>query len=78
MADITDAVNKEMAKYVLEYAREHYNEGWDTIYECYDIKDIIELVGDCGKDWSSFQEALQEVADFVGTYNDVRSDIQNA
>lgn len=78
MPDITNLVDIEMARYVLDYAKDHYEEGWDFIYECYSQKEIIDMVGHAGKDWGTFQEALAKVEDFVGTYNDVRSDIQNA
>lgn len=78
MPDISNLVDIEMAKYVLNHAKDHYEEGWDFIYECYSIPDIIALAGNCGKDWGTFQEAVSKVADFVGTYNDVRSDIQGA
>ncbi len=78
MPDITHIVNEEMAKYVLDHAKEHYEEGWDFIYECYNTDDIVKLAGNCGKDWGTFQEALATVEEFVGTYNDIRNDIRNA
>ena len=78
MADISNVVDIKMAEFVKAYALEHYEEGWDFIYECYDNEDIIDIAGNCGKDWGTFQEALKKVAEFVETYNDYKNDIINA
>ncbi len=78
MSDITDIVDEDTAKKILDYAKEHYEEGWDFIYECYTIQEIIEITGSAGSGYSCYKEALSEVADFVSIYNDARSDIQGA
>jgi len=78
MADISNAVNIKMVEFVKAYALNHYEEGWDFIYECYDNEDIIDITGNCGKDWGTFQEALKIVAEFVRIYNDYKNDIINS
>jgi len=78
MADITDIVDKETAKDILSYALDHYDEGWDVIYECYSIPDIIKLTGSAGSGYSCYKDALAKVAEFVEVYNDRKEDIQNA
>jgi len=65
-----------MAKFVLAHAKDHYEDGWDVIVECYTIDEVVELAGSCGSDWTTFQEALATVADFVEVYNDRKADIQ--
>jgi hypothetical protein len=32
---------EEIAKEIMLFAEEHYNEGWDFIVECYSIADIV-------------------------------------
>ena len=78
MADITRAVDIDTAKDIMEYAKDHYNEGWDVIRECYSLNDIIELTGSAGSHsgYSTYKEALAKVADFVEVYNDRKADIQ--
>jgi hypothetical protein len=30
-----------------EYAKQHYNEGGDVVYECWDDQDLQEVIDDC-------------------------------
>ncbi len=77
MSDLTYEVDQVMAKYILDYALDHYDEGWDFVYECYSKQDVIDFVKQDGH-YISNKEALCRFSNFVTIYNDVRDDIRNA
>ena len=63
----------EIIKQLRAYALEHYEEGgWDYLVECYEDKDILEMIEGC----STFEEALPKVAKIMRIKDDYRKDIE--
>jgi hypothetical protein len=60
---------EEMRKAVRKYALEHYEEGgWDYIVECYDDKDLDELLKNC----TSVEDAIRLARTAVGYIHEQR------
>ena len=77
MADITHLVLKDLIVYVKGYALENYALGWDRVYECYDDEDILEAAGTIGKDWNTFQDVIEKIAEIEDDYEAYASEIRS-
>jgi predicted RNase H-like HicB family nuclease len=66
---------EEIAKYIYNYAQEHYNDGgWDVIVECWTIKDIMDHIGD----GESKEDALKSIEGAVSVWADQQADAVNS
>lgn len=66
---------EEIAKYIYDYAVEHYNDGgWDVIVECWTIKSIMETL----EDDESQEEALEGFKDLVSVWAERQADAVNS
>jgi hypothetical protein len=66
---------EEIAKYIYNYAQEHYDDGgWDVIVECWTIQDIIDHI----EDDESKEDALKRVESAVGVWADQQADAVNS
>jgi len=66
---------EEIAKYIYNYAQEHYNDGgWDVIVECWTIKDIMDRI----EDGESKEDALKSIEGAVGVWADQQADAVNS
>jgi len=66
---------EEIAKYIYNYAQEHYEDGgWDVIVECWTIKSIMETL----EDDESQEEALEGFKDLVSVWADQQADAVNS
>lgn len=52
----------ELLKAVKEHAYDNYENGWDTLVECYDDDEILAAIGDC----KTVEEAIATVDDHFG------------
>lgn len=64
------SLSEEYAKRIYQYAEDHYNEGWDTLVECYAISEIQERVEGYLSTCSTYEEVLKEFADDEGVVMD--------
>jgi hypothetical protein len=63
----------EIIKQLKAYALEHYEEGgWDYLVECYEDKDILEMIEGC----TTYEEALAKVKRIMKIKDDVRKDVE--
>ncbi len=66
---------EEIAKYIYNYAQEHYNDGgWDVIVECWTIEDIMERI----EDGESKEDALKSFESVVDVWADQQADAVNS
>ena len=66
---------EEIAKYIYNYAQEHYEDGgWDVIVECWTIEDIMERI----EDGESKEDALKSFESVVGVWADQQADAANS
>lgn len=66
---------EEIAKYIYDYAVEHYNDGgWDVIVECWTINDIMERI----EDGESKEDALKSFESVVDVWAERQSDAVNS
>lgn len=66
---------EEIAKYIYNYAQEHYEDGgWDVIVECWTINDIMERI----EDGESKEDALKSFESVVGVWADQQADAVNS
>jgi hypothetical protein len=66
---------EEIAKYIYNYAQEHYDDGgWDVIVECWTMQDIIDHI----EDDESKEDALKRVESAVGVWVDRQADAINS
>ena len=66
---------EEIAKYIYNYAQEHYEDGgWDVIVECWTIEDIMERI----EDGESKEDALKSFESVVGVWADQQADAVNS
>ena len=72
----TTNMNKEqIAKYIYNYAQEHYEDGgWDVIVECWTIEAIMETL----EDDESQEEALEGFKDLVSVWAERQADAVNS
>lgn len=58
---------------ILAYALENWDsDGWDYIYECYSVDDIIDMISSC----HDFDEALSLVAATALAYAEARDEAE--
>lgn len=66
---------EEIAKYIYEYAQEHYNDGgWDVIVECWTIDDIMEQI----EDGESKEDVLNNFKSTAAVWADRQNDAVNS
>jgi len=66
---------EEIAKYIYNYAQEHYNDGgWDVLVESWTINDIMETL----EDDESQEEALEGFESVVGVWAERQADAVNS
>lgn len=66
---------EEIAKYIYDYAVEHYNDGgWDVIVECWTINDIKNQI----MDYESKEDALKHFESVVAVWADREADAINS
>ena len=66
---------EEIAKYIYNYAQEHYNDGgWDVIVECWTIKDIMEHI----QDDDSQEDALKHFQSTADVWAERQADAVNS
>lgn len=63
----------QMAMAVKAHAWERYTAGWDVVVECYDTKDLEDLITSLGA--TTVEEAIRAVGYELAIYVDRRSDI---
>jgi len=67
----------ELVQYVKDYANLHYEDGgWDVIVECWEDKDILELL--TRDNATTEQEALAAFKDIVAVWADYQADAENS
>ena len=64
------ATRREWMKRLMEYAKEHYNEGWDGFVECYGTDEWLDLM-DCA---DTYEGAFRLCETLVFVWNDRRAD----
>jgi hypothetical protein len=69
----TQATNElmERIRAVRRYALEHYEAGWDVIYEAWDDVDIAAEINLCKTD----DGAIKKIAEYVKLHNERRQEI---
>jgi hypothetical protein len=66
---------EEIAKYIYDYAVEHYNDGgWDVIVECWTLNQIMEHI----EDGESKEDALKHFESVVAVWADQEADAVNS
>lgn len=66
---------EEIAKYIYDYAVEHYNDGgWDVIVECWTLNEIMGRI----EDDESQEEALEGFKDLVSVWAERQADAVNS
>lgn len=68
------ATNEEMLQGVKEYAKAHYEKGWDIVVEGMTDNEILWMA----RHANSVRGAIYKVAAHVKSYNAVASDIKGA
>lgn len=63
----------QMALAVMAHAQEHYTSGWDVVVECYDTKDLEDLITSLGA--TTVEEAIRLVGYELAIYVDRRQDV---
>lgn len=63
---------KKYVENVFDYARQHYNEGWDVVVETMTPDDMRKMI----KGAESYDEAVDIVRKFVHVYMEHRDDIR--
>jgi len=67
----------ELVQYVKDWANFHYNDGgWDVIVECWEDKDILELL--TRDNATTEQEALAAFKEIVAVWADQQADAENS
>ena len=67
----------ELVQYLKDYANLHYEDGgWDVIVECWEDKDILELL--TRDNATTEQEALAAFKDIVAVWADQQADAENS
>jgi len=70
----TNMNKEEIAKYIYNYAEEHYNDGgWDTIVECWTIQAIMDSL----EDDETKEEALESFRSVAGVHAEREADAIN-
>jgi hypothetical protein len=65
---------QDIAKYIYNYAQEHYNEGgWDVIVECWTIDDIANRL----EDDETKEEALESFKSVAEVHAERQADAMN-
>jgi hypothetical protein len=73
--DTTNMNKEEIAKYIYNYAQEHYEDGgWDVIVECWTVKDIMEQI----QDDESQEEALKNFKGLASVWTEHQADAVNS
>lgn len=66
---------EEIAKYIYDYAVEHYNDGgWDVIVECWTLNQIMEHI----EDGESKEDALKSFESVAAVWADREADAVNS
>ena len=66
---------EEIAKYIYDYAVEHYNDGgWDVIVECWSLKEIMNEI----QDDDSKEDALKHFESVVDVWAERQADAVNS
>ena len=66
---------EEIAKYIYNYAQEHYNDGgWDVIVECWSLKEIMDEI----QDDDSKGDALKHLESVVDVWAERQADALNS
>lgn len=66
---------EEIAKYIYDYAVEHYNDGgWDVIVECWTLKEIMEHI----EDDDSKEDALKKFQSTADVWAEREADALNS
>lgn len=66
---------EEIAKYIYNYAQEHYEDGgWDVIVECWTIQTIMDAL----EDDETKEEAFQSFKDLATVWADQQADAVNS
>lgn len=66
---------EEIAKYIYDYAVEHYNDGgWDVIVECWSLKEIMDEI----QDDDSKEDALKHFESVVDVWAERQADAVNS
>jgi hypothetical protein len=66
---------QDIAKYIYNYAQEHYNDGgWDVIVECWTIQTIMDAL----EDDETKEEALQSFKDLAAVWSERQADAVNS
>lgn len=69
------ATMAQMIAAVKAHAAAHYEEdGWDSVMECYDDKDLQAEIEESGA--TTAHEAIRAVGYYAGIWNDRRQDIE--
>ncbi len=66
------ATEVEMVEAVKAHALKNYEKGWDTVIECYDYNDIVEMIGKA----RTCRGAIRLAAAFIKPYNDYAAEIR--
>ncbi len=70
-----DYENMTLARQLMTYAEEHYNDGgWDVIVECYELETIAGEIDGC----ETLADAIAVYADIVGIWSDRQADAENS
>ena len=65
---------QDIAKYIYNYAQEHYNEGgWDVIVECWTLDDIVNRL----EDDETKEEALESFKSVADVHAERETDAVN-
>lgn len=66
---------EEIAKYIYNYAQEHYEDGgWDVIVECWTLKEIMEQI----EDGDSKEDALKKFQSTADVWAEREADALNS
>ena len=66
---------EEIAKYIYNYAQDHYNDGgWDVIVECWTIQTIMDAL----EDDETKEEALESFKRVAGVHAERQADAVNS
>lgn len=66
------ATKEEMVAAVKDHAMRNYENGWDTVVECYTDEEIAEKIGKA----RTTKGAIRKVAEGVGIYNRYAAEIR--
>lgn len=76
MLQIDSVEMKGMISAVRKHAEAHYDEGWDTLVECFDDKDIYKHIMNYGA--KTDEKAIDCFRDLVSVWQDRQADAKNS